>query len=91
MLNKLIVSAVVVLSGLAGVAVAAEQGESFASESVEAVCVAPTASVELTPPGPIAACPSYCGPDRIACLGDCGGNASCREACIDAYVTCCGF
>ncbi|MCP3102681.1 hypothetical protein LZ198_27780 [Myxococcus sp. K15C18031901] len=91
MLNKLIVSAVVVLSGVAGISVAAEQGAPSVSESVEVVCLAPTASVELTPPAPISACPSYCAPDRVACLYDCGSNAACREICVDAYITCCGF
>ncbi|MBZ4398429.1 MULTISPECIES: hypothetical protein [unclassified Myxococcus] len=90
MLNKMFMSAVVMLVGLMGV-VATSGAEVTNLDASEQVCVAAHTAQELVPPGPTAACPSYCGPARVACVAGCNGDTACRALCQDQYITCCGF
>lgn len=90
MRNKKGVSVALLFLAVAGVTLASQREAVDVSMASEPVCIA-TDSSERATSRPLEACPSFCGPDRVACLAACNGDAACRSACQDAYIACCGF
>ncbi|AKQ63965.1 hypothetical protein A176_000877 [Myxococcus hansupus] len=90
MRNKKGVSVALLLLAVSGVTLASQRAAPDEVHVDEPVCVA-TGVMAREAPGPLAACPSFCGPDRVACLAACNGDVACRGSCQDAYISCCGF
>ncbi|MFY1826792.1 hypothetical protein ACN47A_12810 [Myxococcus fulvus] len=88
MLNKVFMSAVVMLVGLTGV-VAASGAETTDVEADEQLCIAMNTEQEIPPPGPTAACPSSCAGNQQACMFECQSNAACRSRCVQEFIACC--
>ncbi|MFP2963071.1 hypothetical protein ACLEPN_36245 [Myxococcus sp. 1LA] len=90
MRNKKGVSVALLFLAVAGVTLASQREAVDVSVEGDALCVA-SESAEHVASRPLEACPSFCGPDRVACLMACNGDTACRSACQDAYIACCGF
>ncbi|QDE85553.1 hypothetical protein BHS07_30710 [Myxococcus xanthus] len=90
MRNRKGVSVALLFLAVAGVTLTSQREAVDAAMGGDPLCVA-SASAERAASRPLEACPSFCGPDRVACLTACNGDAACRSACQDAYIACCGF